>query len=245
MPNWDALLRVAREHGISVVEDAAEAFGSQYGGKMAGSFGETGCFSFHGSKTVTTGEGGMLVTDDSDLFDRILFLRDHGRVPGDVSFVNAEVAFKYKMSAMQAAMGLAQVERAQELVKKKRTVFGWYRDRLEGVDGIFLNTEPEGVLNSYWMSTVILDPGFGLDKFDVIRELKARGIATRPFFSPLSSLPAFAASEQAKRASGRNIIGYRISRYGINLPSGLQLQETDVRRVCNALKEILGGTPWK
>lgn len=105
MPRMDAILRISREHQIAVVEDAAEAFGSQWNGKTAGGFGDTGVFSFHGSKTMTTGEGGMLVTDREDIYRRVLFLRDHGRTPGDTSFRNAEVAFKYRMSSLQAKAG--------------------------------------------------------------------------------------------------------------------------------------------
>ena len=118
MPDMDATLAVARRHGLAVIEDAAEGLGSEFRGRPAGSFGEVSVFSFHGSKTLTTGEGGMLVTDRTDLFERAQFLRDHGRVPGDVQFYNAEVAYKYKMTSMQAALGLAQIERGDELITR-------------------------------------------------------------------------------------------------------------------------------
>jgi perosamine synthetase len=127
MPDMAALSAVAERHGVALIEDAAEAAGTRLHGRMAGSFGIAGTFSFHGSKTLTTGEGGMLVSDDDDFHDRCLFLRDHGRVPGDVTFRNTEVAFKYKMSALQAALGLAQVERADELVAKKRQIWRAWR----------------------------------------------------------------------------------------------------------------------
>ena len=129
MPEMDKLLAIASARGIAVIEDAAEALGSEFCGRVAGGFGDTSVFSFHGSKTLTTGEGGMLVTDDRDLFDRAQFLRDHGRVPGDVQFFNTEVAYKYKMSSMQAALGLAQLERVDELVQRKRDIFAMYRMR--------------------------------------------------------------------------------------------------------------------
>src|SRR5207244_1234968 len=109
---------VADRHGIAVIEDAAEAIGSEYRGRKAGSFGRAGVFSFHGAKTLTTGEGGLLATDDADLYARTLVLRDHGRKPGDIMFWNTEVAFKYRMSSMQAALGLAQLERIEELVAR-------------------------------------------------------------------------------------------------------------------------------
>src|SRR5262245_29749007 len=123
MPNWNDLLAAAREHKIHVIEDAAEAIGSMYGSSRAGSLGDMGVFSFHGSKTLTTGEGGMLVTNDEKLYQRALVLRDHGRAPGDRQFFNREVAFKYKMSSLQAAFGLAQLERINELITQKRQIF--------------------------------------------------------------------------------------------------------------------------
>ena len=116
MPDMDALGKVAARHGVAVVEDAAEAIGSEYRGRKAGSFGDAATFSFHGSKTLTTGEGGMLLANDEKIFRRASFLRDHGRAPGDKLFYNTEVAYKYKMSSMQAALGLAQLERIEELV---------------------------------------------------------------------------------------------------------------------------------
>ena len=116
MADIGAITDVARRHGIAMIEDAAEAIGSEYRGRKAGAFGDAATFSFHGSKTLTTGEGGMLVTSRDDLFARVLRLRDHGREPGDRLFFNQEIAYKYKMSALQAAFGLAQLERIEELV---------------------------------------------------------------------------------------------------------------------------------
>lgn len=149
MPDMDGLRKVADKYSISVVEDAAEAIGSEYKGKKAGSLGDIGVFSFHGSKTLTTGEGGMLVTDRDDIHDRVLFLRDHGRLPGDRFFRNTEIAFKYKMSSLQAAFGLAQLERIDELIEKKLKIFAWYRARLEDLDGIALNSQADRVKNTY------------------------------------------------------------------------------------------------
>src|SRR2546421_4031984 len=130
MPDMDAVRDVARRHGIAIEEDAAEAIGSEYKGKKAGSFGDASVFSFHGSKTLTTGEGGMLVTNDAKLFERARFIRDHGRKPGDKMFFNHEVAYKYKMSSMQAALGLAQLVRIEELLEQKRRMFKWYEQEL-------------------------------------------------------------------------------------------------------------------
>ncbi len=238
MPDWDRILEIARRHNIAVIEDAAEALGSEYKDKKAGTFGDTGTFSFHGSKTLTTGEGGMLVTDNKDIFDRVLFLRDHGRKPGDVLFFNTEVGYKYKMSSMQAALGLAQIERADELVDKKRQIFGWYERELAGTDGVDLNFEPKGTKNSYWMVSVILDPKFGIKKEELFYKMNEQGISCRPFFSPLSAIPAFYGTDEAQKARDRNVVSYRISPYGLNLPCGMNMDEDKVKYVCKVFREL-------
>jgi len=239
MPDMDAIQDIARRHGVAIIEDAAEAIGSEYKGKKAGSFGGTGVFSFHGSKTLTTGEGGMLVTDKDDIRQRVLFLRDHGRKPGDTAFFNTEVAYKYKMSSMQAALGLAQLERIDELIERKRRVFVWYQQQLGGIEGITLNREPIGTKNTYWMVTVILDHKFGIKKEGLIELMSARNIDCRPFFHPLSSLPAYGHLSQAKEARKRNQVSYQISPYGINLPSSLSITKEEIVYVCEVLKDVV------
>lgn len=239
MPDIDSIRRIAGERDVAVIEDAAEAFGSEYRGKKAGSLGDVGVFSFHGSKTMTTGEGGMLVTDCEDLFRRVLVLRDHGRRPGDTNFFNEEVAFKYKMSSMQAALGLAQVERAEELVRRKREIFRWYAETLADLPEVGLNPEPEGSKNSYWMTTAVLSEALGLRKEEMIAELARQRVDSRPFFHPLSSLPAYDRSPDADRAKRRNHAAYRLSPYGINLPSGLSLTRSDVERCADALRTLI------
>ncbi|HXG25184.1 MAG TPA: DegT/DnrJ/EryC1/StrS family aminotransferase [Chthonomonadales bacterium] len=239
MPDMETIRAMAECHGLAVIEDAAEAVGSEYRGRRAGSFGDTGVFSFHGSKTLTTGEGGMLVTDRADLYERALFLRDHGRKPGDTSFFNTEVAYKYRMSNLQAALGLAQIERIDELVARKRQIFAWYAERLSGVEGLALNVEPPTTRNSYWMVTAIVDSGFGLDKTALIAQMAKRSIDCRPFFYPLSALPAYSHLESARQAQQRNVVSYRISPFGINLPSALSLTEDDVEYTCKTLIAIL------
>ncbi|MCU1496681.1 MAG: glutamine--scyllo-inositol aminotransferase [Acidimicrobiales bacterium] len=240
MPAFDELAALCAARGISLIEDAAEAIGSTYHGRPAGSFGVTSTFSFHGSKTLTTGEGGMLVTDDETVHARVQRLRDHGRNPGDVAFFNQEVAFKYKMSSLQAALGQAQLDRLSELVDGKRRIFGWYQQRLGSVPGLTLNAEPADTTNSYWMSTVVLDPSIGLTKEELAARLDAAGISTRPFFHPLSALPAYADASDAPRARQANATSRRLGRYGLNLPSALRLSEDDVDRTC---EQLLGALP--
>jgi perosamine synthetase len=242
MCDWPALQRIADRHGLILIEDAAEALGSSLNGKRAGSFGSAAAFSFHGSKTVTTGEGGMLVTDDENIRKRVLFLRDHGRNPGDTNFLNSEIAFKYRMSAVQAALGCAQMERIDSLIAMKRQIFRWYRERLGDLQGVALNVEPPSTLNSYWMVTAIPAPEFGLDKFAMIAEMDKRNIDTRPFFSQLSSLPAFDARPAAKRFLDSSQTDASIARYGVNLPSGYHMTEDLVDIVCQAYREALGSS---
>lgn len=239
MPDFDALESLCADRGIALVEDAAEAIGSTYRGRPAGAFGVTSTFSFHGSKTLTTGEGGMLVTDDDTLYDRVQILRDHGRRPGDVTFFNQEVAFKYKMSSLQAALGQAQLDRLDELVAGKRKIFRWYQERLGPHAGIQLNAEPEGTTNSYWMSTVVLDPELGTTTEQLAARLDAVGISTRPFFHQLSSLPAYAGALDSSRARDANATSRHLGCYGLNLPSALRLDEGDVDRVCAQLLAAL------
>ncbi len=180
MADWSRLRSIADRHDLFLLEDAAEALGSTYQGRQAGSLGDVGVYSFHGSKTVATGEGGMLVTDDDALHRRVMTLRDHGRPPGDRFFVNNEVAFKYKMSAVQAALGLGQMERFDELITAKRRIFTLYKERLGTLQGVALNTEPPGTTNSYWMVTIIPDEDYGLDKFAIMEGLSERNIDFAP-----------------------------------------------------------------
>lgn len=239
VPNFEAIRAICRKHGVAMIEDAAEAIGTRYRGKKAGSLGDTGVFSFHGSKTLTTGEGGMLVTDRQDVYERVQVLRDHGRKPGDRMFFNAEVAYKYKMSSMQAALGLAQLERIDELVAQKRRIFDWYRRRLSAVEGLELNDEAEGVLNTYWMVTAIPDDRYDVPTPWLMAQMAATHIDTRPFFHPLSSLPAYAHLGRESICRTRNPVSYRLTRQGINLPSALNLTEESVDRVCRTMIDIL------
>lgn len=239
MCEWDELKALADRHGLALIEDSAEALGSVYRGRKAGALGITGVFSFHGSKTVATGEGGMLVTDDDHVHRRVLTLRDHGRPPGDRFFLNDEVAFKYKMNAVTAALGIGQMERIEELIAYKRDIYRWYAERLISLQGVAINVEPPGTLNSYWMVTAVVVPDFGLDKFDLMARFKERNIDTRPFFSPLSSLKAFEKSPQSSRFVTPQDAGQRVARYGLNLPSGYNMTEEKVDIVCRAFHEIL------
>jgi perosamine synthetase len=237
MPDYGSLQQWASSRGIALIEDAAEAVGSRWGGHPAGSFGTASVFSFHGSKSLTTGEGGMLVTDDDELAARARILRDHGRPPGDRDFLNTEVAFKDKMSSLQAALGLAQLERLDEIVARKRFIFSSYRGLIEG--RATLNAEPEGTFNSYWMVTPLLDEGSPLASADIRSCLNARAIDTRPFFRPLSSLPAYAELPGAREARARNRVSRSLARRGLNLPSALSLTLEEISLAAEAYLEAI------
>jgi perosamine synthetase len=145
------------------------------------------------------------------------------------------------MSSLQAALGLAQLERIEELIGRKREAFGWYKEELAGLDGVRLNAEPAGTRNAYWMVTVVLSATRNLRKRELMDRLAERGIDARPFFHPLSSLPAYAHLESAARGRERNSVSYGISDFAVNLPSSLSLTREDVGRVAAALRDILAG----
>lgn len=226
--DWPRLHAIARRTGVKLIEDAAEAVGSTYLDRPAGSFADVGTFSFHGSKTMTTGEGGMLVTDDDAIIDRVRRLRDHGRAPNDFFFENEEVGFKYRMSATQAALGLTQLQRLDELVAKKRHIYAFYRGALSDVPGLSLNADLQGLHNSYWMTTATWDERYGVSKREMMQALSERGIDSRPFFNPLSALPALAHLPTAASAREENVVARRVSARGINLPSALRLDDDDL-----------------
>lgn len=236
LPDMERIEKIAKQYNLLVIEDAAEAVGSSRLGRLAGSFGDVSVFSFHGSKTMTTGEGGMLVTDNKRLYERCQFLADHGRKCGDTRFQNTEVGFKYKMSDMQAALGLAQLERVQELVARKREIFEWYQKELSTCDFIRLNDD--SIFNSYWMVTVVWKARERRQKYEVIEALAKKGIASRPFFNCLSQIPAYANTNQAQKAQHENEVAQSITPFGINLPSALAMTKEDVRYVADCFKKI-------
>lgn len=237
--NVALIKEIAARRGIAVIEDAAQAIGSRREGRFAGSMGDVGVFSFHGTKTLTTGEGGMLVTNREDVYRRVVFLRDHGRDPGDRGFYNTEVAYKYKMSAVQAALGMAQLSRIDELVGMKRRNFSWYREEFPDGGVVRLNPEIKEVESTYWLVTALIEGKVGRTKESLLRALREKGIEGRPFFYPLSSLPAYSGLDQAKIARDRNSASYRLSPFGINLPSAMNLTREQAHYVSRCLRELL------
>jgi len=236
MPDMDALGAIAREHGIPLIEDSAEALGSTYKGKRAGSFGVGSVFSFHRTKTVTTGEGGMLVLDDDRLYERAMFLRDHGRHP-TIPYYTVEAAPKYMPSNIQAAIGWAQFQRVEELVAKKREIFFAYRRHFADTPDVQLNEESADVHNGAWATSLVVGASYGITKQQMMDALMARGFPARPFFYPLSSLPAY--SGYGTGDEKRNPVAYDISGRAITLPASYDLDEERISRYAGAVKEIL------
>ncbi len=189
--DMDALASIAQRHGLHLIEDAAEALGSVWHGKRAGSMGVFGAFSFHGTKTITTGEGGIFVTDDADFYERALTLSNHGRARGETrQFWPVRIGHKYKMSNLQAAIGCAQLERIGELVAGKRRVFEFYKDVFAGLP-LAMNPEPPETTNGYWMPTIVVNEGVPFDREALLTAFRADNIDGRVFFWPLSSTQLF------------------------------------------------------
>lgn len=225
----DALLEIGKAHGIPVIEDAAEAIGTEYHGRRAGSMGRFGTFSFHGTKTLTTGEGGMFVTNDSSLYDQVLTLSNHGRAAKQTKqFWPDVVGFKYKMSNIQAAIGYAQVCRIDELIQRKREILASYRRRLSNHHEISMNPEPQRGINGAWMPTVVFNRESGVTREILQRRLAEENADARVFFYPLSSLDMFESVEE-------NEVAYDLPGRAINLPSFHDLTELEIDRVSNAV----------
>jgi perosamine synthetase len=228
----DALLAIGARYGIPVVEDAAEAIGSIYHGRRAGSIGAFGSFSFHGTKTVTTGEGGMFVTNDDALYEKVLTLSNHGRARGQTrQFWPDEIGFKYKMSNVQAAIGCAQIERIDELIAGKRRVFECYRHHLDDMPVAF-NPEARGTTNGYWMPTIVVDRKMRFDRDGLLAEFKRANIDGRVFFWPLSMLPMFNDQPELR-------ISYDLFARAVNLPSYHDMKEADIERVAHVVRSVL------
>lgn len=235
MPDWDGLTALCQRRGIHLIEDAAEALGSAYKGVRAGKFGVGSTFSFHRTKTITTGEGGMLLLDDPALYERCKFLRDHGRAPG--TYYNTEVTFKYMPFNVQAALGYAQFQRIDELVAKKRWIFHGFRDRLADIPDITINSEPEHIVNGAWATALVFGRSHGMTRDTALQEIPKLGLPVRPFFYPLTSLPAF---DDEARGRSANPVAYDVSARGINLPCALNLTDADLDRYSAGIRQLLG-----
>lgn len=231
----DELNAIAREFGLYVIEDAAESMGSLYHGRHTGALGDMGCFSFHGSKTVVMGEGGVFTTNDEKLYSRAKFLGDQAKHP-TIRFYNEEIGYKFRLSNLQAAFGLGQMERLEEIVEKKRQIFRWYQEELGDIGGLTLNPELPGIRNNFWMVTAVLGDEFPVDAAQVLPEMEQRAVSPRPFFYPCTELPIYRSCRRVPTP-----VAHRLHDRAFNLPSGAEMTREEVRYVCTHLCQILTG----
>jgi len=231
-PVWE----IAKKHKLVIIEDAAEAHGAEYKGKKCGGLGDISCFSFYANKIITTGEGGMVLTNNEEYAERARSLRNLC-FRKDRRFYHTELGYNFRLTNIQAAIGLAQLERIDELVEKKRWIGRSYNERLKDVPGLILPVEEPWAKNVYWMYGVVLDESRNMDAKEFAKRLRERGVDTRPFFLGMHEQPIFQAMGLFK--DGHYPVADGIARQGLYLPSGLTLTEEEIIRVVESIKKIL------
>lgn len=225
-PRMHEIVKLARQHNLAIVEDACPAVGSRYKTQHAGTFGDLAAFSFQGAKILTTGEGGMLVTNNEEWYQKAYSLRTHGRDKAK-TFWHDDIGYMYRMSNLQAAIGLGQLEHIDQMVAKKRQIFRWYKARLG--TAVDMNDENAWSEPNYWMTSIVLDDRVDRDAFRT--ELLKRNIDTRPFFYPMSELPMY---DEAITP-----VSYHLGHQGINLPSGVKLTEEQIDYIATSVLSLL------
>jgi len=226
----DAIAAIAKARDLMVIEDAAPAVGSTYRGQKIGTFGRAAGFSFQGAKLLATGQGGMMVTDDESVYRRAVSLYEHGRQPEHGIFYSAEVGYNYKMANIVAAMGLAQLERVDELIERKRWFYELYAQRLAATDGITMQEPGPHTFSNCSYPSILIDSD-RIDRDRMRSALSERGIDTRPAFPRMSAMPAFTVAETP--------VAKHIERCGLNLPTPAYLEEVDIDAISAAVIEIL------
>ncbi|RJP25065.1 MAG: DegT/DnrJ/EryC1/StrS family aminotransferase [Candidatus Abyssobacteria bacterium SURF_5] len=224
----ERVVEIAREHDLKVIEDAAEAHGSLYKGKRVGPLADIGCFSFYGNKVITTGEGGMVVTNDPEVDARIRFLRDHS-MDGKRRYFHPEIGYNYRMTNMQAAVGRAQMKRIGGILAAKRRVAKLYSERLGGIEGIVLPPERPWARSIFWLYTILIEKTFGPGPGDLAAHLRAGGIDTRPVFIPMHLLPMYGTRRKFP-------VSDMLSSSGLSLPSSPTLIEDDIDYICEMIR---------
>jgi perosamine synthetase len=230
------LLDVASEHGLDIVEDAAEAHGADYLGRRIGSFGTVSCFSFYANKLVTTGEGGMVLVDDDALAERARRLRNLGFQPGR-RFLHGELGYNFRLTNLQAALGVTQVERIDAIVARKRWIGRAYTDRLSEIADVELQVEQPGAHSVYWMYGLVARESTGIDAAELARRLSTAGVETRPFFLGMHEQPAL--RERGLFEGESYPVTERLARQGLYLPSSLGLEPSQIDVICETVREAL------
>lgn len=229
------ILEVAREHGLLVIEDAAEALGARYHGRGVGEFGDAAAFSFFGNKLITTGEGGMVTFKDEKAADRARVLRDHGMDPAR-RYWHEVVGYNYRLTNLQAALGVAQLERVEAFIARKRELASRYEEGLADREELILPVSKANTRNVFWLYSIIVDAQrAGLERDDLMRRLLSNGVETRPLFYPLHQMPPY------RRFAGEGAYPNAewLARHGLSLPSAVTLKDEDVRYVTNAVQRVL------
>jgi len=234
--DMDPILEIAEEHDLYVVEDAAEVHGAEYKGKKTGGIGDVGCFSFYGNKIITTGEGGMVVTNDKGVAARAMSLKDLA-FSKERRFLHTDLGFNYRMTNIQAAIGLAQLEKIDELVERRRRNAHLYNSLLRDTKGIKLPIEREWAKNVYWMYSILIEDEFGMSRDELMEGLAKRGIETRTFFIPMHQQPVF--RKMGLFEGEKYPVAEELSRKGMYLPSGSGLKEEQIKLICEEIKEIV------
>jgi len=231
------LLELAKDHGLHIIEDAAEMHGQRWNGRACGSFGAISTFSFYSNKHVATGEGGMVLMDDPDLAERCRSLRNLCFVP-ERRFVHEDLGWNFRMTNMQAALGLAQLERLQEFVGRKRRMGARYDELLRGTPGLELPPSRAAYAESvYWVYGLLLSVDVPYDAGTIVQRLAKRGVGARPFFWPMHEQPVF---RHRGLFEGESYpVAERIARRGFYVPSGLGLTDRELERVAAAVRAVL------
>jgi len=229
--DMDALTRIAERHSLCVIEDAAESPGAEYRRRKAGSFGEAGCFSFFGNKIISTGEGGMCLTNDRELAEKITLLKDQGMDP-DKHYWHYIVGYNYRLTNLQAAVGAAQVDKLDEFISIRRKLAGIYRSLLKDVEGVVLPVEMPWARHVYWMYPVLIEDNIGLTRDELIARMDKLEIETKPFFYPLHTMPPY-------REKKTYPVAEDVSRRGICLPCSAKLTEVDIELVAQSLRKVM------
>lgn len=231
--DMDPIMRLAAERGVYVIEDAAEALGSRYKEKMAGSIGHLATFSFYGNKTITTGEGGMVVCNDDQLADRVRLYKGQG-MSREKRYWFEVVGYNYRMTNIQAAIGLAQLEKVDYYVSRKRENAEAYSQALRSISGLTLPAEKDYAFNTYWMYSVLIGAGFGMARDVLMAHLAAEQIETRPFFYCMHAMPPYAAGYEM----GDFPISEHVAANGLNLPSSVCLKKEDIARIADSIQRV-------
>lgn len=236
--DMEPLLTMADRFSIEVIEDAAEAHGAEYRGKKCGSFGAFGCFSFYANKIITTGEGGMVVTNDPRLADKARRLKDLAHSPGR-RFLHTELGYNYRMTNLQAALGVAQLKKIDSHIHKKRWMAQKYEKGLKNISGLRLPIEKPWAKSVYWMYGILVEEEFGLSRDQLMDQLKKKGIDTRSFFVPMHRQPAFTGRGRRVKKFGPYPVAEKLSEQGFYLPSGLTISSEQIEYICRQIKKTV------